>query len=222
VPKTAKSFHIQGLNPATDYDVDFIALCQAEDGKRTESEPAMLSIITLPEKVRNLRLDNAAPTSLTVKWDAPVVSTSHKYKVTISGRMPASDDDEEEMIDWVTPVDPIGGSTLNVSEQARRTISDYASTIEVAGDKTQYTFSKLPEIVGTGHAYTVEVVVVAASSRDGEVSSETTSGVFVTRPLAPTNLRLDKDRPRGITWYKSMTPHVRKYRVRFVMFFLLD
>ena len=55
---------------------------------------------------------------------------------------------------------------------------------------------------------------MAASSREGEVASMPASGIFVTRPLAPTNFRLDKDRPRGITWYKSMTPHVRKYRVR--------
>ena len=98
--------------------------------------------------------------------------------------------------------------------QAKHKISEYASTIEVPGDKTQYTFTKLPEIVGTGHAYTVDVIVVAASLREGEVASMPASGIFLTRPLAPTNLRLDKDRQRGIMWYKSMTPSVRKYRVR--------
>ena len=215
VAKFLKSFPITGLSPGTDYDIDFIALCQAEDGKRTDSEPASLSIITLPEKVRNLRLDNAAPTSMTIKWDAPVVSTSHKYKVSISGATPTNEDEEDEMIDFVTPVDNIGGSTMNIPEQVRNIkISEYASTIEVPGDKTQYTFTKLPDIVGTGHAYTVDVVVVAQSLREGEVSSLAASGVFVTRPLAPTNLRLDKDRPRGIIWYRSMTPSVRKYRVR--------
>ena len=161
-----------------------------------------MSIITLPERVRNLRLDNAAPTSLTIKWDAPVISTSHKYKVSISGKTQTIEDDEEETVDLVAVADNVGGSTLNIAEQAAHKISEYASTIEVPGDKTQYTFSKLPEIVGTGHAYTVEAIVVAASSREGDVSSLPSSGVFITRPLAPTNLRLDKDRPRGITWYE--------------------
>jgi hypothetical protein len=38
--------------------------------------------------------------------------------------------------------------------------------------------------------------------------------VFVTKPLAPTGLRLDKDRPRGILFHKSMTPYVQRYKVR--------
>lgn len=214
VSKNVKSFPIQGLSPGCDYDIAFIALCQAEDGKRTESEPSTISIITLPEKVRNLRMSDSTPTSITIKWDAPIVSTSHKYKVSISGATPSVEDDEQEMIDWVTPAAEFGGSTINMSDQTKHKISEYASTIEVPGDKTQFTFSKLPEIVGTGHAYTVDVIVVAASSREGEVSSLPASGVFLTKPLAPTNFRIDKDRPRGITWYKSMTPHVRKYRVK--------
>ena len=103
-------------NLGCDYDIAFIALCQAEDGKRTESEPSTLSIITLPEKVRNLRLDNSAPTSLTIKWDAPVVSTSHKYKVSISGSTPALEDDEQDS-EWVASTTEIAGSTFNLADQ---------------------------------------------------------------------------------------------------------
>ncbi len=82
-----------------------------------------MSIITLPEKVRNLRLDNSAPTSLTIKWDAPVVSTSHKYKVSISGSTPALEDDEQDS-EWVASTTEIAGSTFNLSDQVK-----FSSTI---------------------------------------------------------------------------------------------
>jgi hypothetical protein len=91
-------------------------LCQAEDGKRTESEPSTISIITLPERVRNLKLDSNTPTSLTIKWDAPVVSTSHKYKVSISGATPISGNDDEDQIEWISPPE-VTGSTFNLPEQ---------------------------------------------------------------------------------------------------------
>ena len=68
-----------------DYDISLTALCVSEDGKRTEGEASIISTTTLPEKIRNLRLENATANSLTIKWDAPVVSSNYKYKVNISG-----------------------------------------------------------------------------------------------------------------------------------------
>ena len=68
-----------------DYDISLTALCVAEDGKRTESDATPISTTTLPEKIRNLRLDNATANSLTIKWDTPVVSSNYKYKLNISG-----------------------------------------------------------------------------------------------------------------------------------------
>lgn len=91
---------------------------------------------------------------------------------------------------------------------------EFSSSIEVPGDKTQYTIAKLPEIVGTGYPYTIEVSVIVTTQRENEVTSNPVSGVFVTRPLAPTNLKPDKDKPRSIVWHKSMTPYVHRYRVR--------
>lgn len=209
-----KQFQIMGLMPACDYEINITSLCQSSDGKRTESEPFVLgNVATQPEKVRNLRLDNSTPTSIAIKWDAPVVSTNYKYKVSISGKTwSAVNDDEPDSLDWA-PTNEAGDVPMN-PDQARVKISDYASTIEVPGDKTQFTFSKLPEIVGTGHSYTIEVVVVATTSKEAEVYSDPSSGVFVTRPLAPTNLRIDTKRPRAITFYKSMTPSVSKYRIK--------
>lgn len=213
VPKFVKQFTIVGLVPASDYEINIISLCQAEDGKRTESEPFILSnVATKPEKVRNLRLDASAPTSLTIKWDAPVVSTNYKYKVSINGNTLTDRNDFEGSMDLITGYDG-GGSGINL-DQLRHKITEYASTIEVPGDKNQYTFSKLPEIIGTGHAYNIDVVVVATTSKEAEVSSDSSSGTFVTKPLAPTNFKIDKDKSRTIMWYRSMTPNVTKYRIR--------
>lgn len=92
---------------------------------------------------------------------------------------------------------------------------EFSSSIEVAGDKTQYTCAKLPEIVGTGYPYNIEVIVIVTTPRENEVTSLPVSGIFVTRPLAPTNLKPDKDKARSIVWYKSMTPYVKRYRVRY-------
>lgn len=209
VTKYVKQFSIVGLIPASDYEIDIISLCMAEDGKRTESEPFTLSnVATKPEKVRNLKLDSSTPTSLTIKWDAPVVSTSYKYKVSINGNTLTDDNSFEGSMDLLTGND-VGGGSSNLEHK----ITEYASTIEVPGDKTQYTFSKLPDI-GTGHAYNIDVVVVATTSKEAEVSSDSSRGTFVTRPLAPTNFRVDKDKTRTIVWNRSMTPTVTKYRIR--------
>lgn len=209
VTRASKSFVILGLGPGLDYDISIVSLCVIEDGKRTESDPELISATTLPEKVRNLRLDNATANSLTLKWDAPVVSSSYKYKLVISGNTTQSDNnDETDSMDWTT--EP---QAQNAIQEIQR-MSEFVSTIEVPGDKTQYTISKLPEIVGTGFPYSVEVSVIVTTSRENEVTSNAVSGIFTTKPLAPTNLRPDKEHPRGIVWHKSMTPHVQRYKVR--------
>ena len=106
----------------------------------------------MPEKIRNLRLDNATANSLTLKWDAPVVSANYKYKVTISGKTGEEEleTDEHDSLEWrFDQNDP----AAEAMELARPKMAEFVSTIEVPGDKTQYTLSKLPEIVGTGYAY---------------------------------------------------------------------
>ena len=215
VTRNSKNFVIQGLGPGLDYDISLTSLCVADDGKRTESDPAAISTTTLPEKIRNLRLDNATANSLTNKWDAPVVSANYKYKVTIRGKTGNEDEegnDEQDSLEWRfdQQVDP----ATEALELARPKMAEFVSTIEVPGDKTQYTLAKLPEIAGTGYAYSIEVCVVVVTPRENEVSSSPVSGIFVTKPLAPTNFRLDKERPRGILFHKSMTPYVQRYKVK--------
>ena len=141
------------------------------------------------------------------------MSSNYKYKVTISGKTGEEEEssDEQDSLEWrIEPTD----TALEAAELARPKMAEFVSTIEVPGDKTQYTLSKLPEIVGTGYAYSIEVCVVVTTPRENEVTSSPVSGIFLTRPLAPTNLRLDKDRPRGIFFHKSMTPYVQRYKIK--------
>jgi len=56
------------------------------------------STTTLPEKIRNLRLDNATANSLTIKWDAPVMSANYKYKVTIKGKVGEEEEGRDEQV----------------------------------------------------------------------------------------------------------------------------
>jgi hypothetical protein len=46
VTRASKSFVILGLGAGLDYDVSLTALCVAEDGKRTESEPTMIRCLS--------------------------------------------------------------------------------------------------------------------------------------------------------------------------------
>ena len=81
---------------------------------------------------------------------------------------------------------------MNVSRQSTiQNIRDFSSTFEVSGDKTQYTFTKLPEIIGTGHAYDITIVALVKTDKsDGEVISLENTERFITKPLPATNLKI--------------------------------
>ena len=81
---------------------------------------------------------------------------------------------------------------MNVSRQSTiQNIRDFSSTFEVSGDKTQYTFTKLPEIIGTGHAYDITIVALVKTDKsDGEVISPENTERFITKPLPATNLKI--------------------------------
>ena len=96
-------------------------------------------------------------------------------------------------------------------------IKDFTSTFEIMGDKTQHTFARLPERIGSGHSYDVTIVAITMSQRvdkndktsknSGEICSLDVTERFMTRPLAPTNVRVgNKENPLEICWMKSMTP----------------
>ena len=196
VLKSAKTFLIRNLQQCTDYDVDVTAVC-IKNSMRTESEPLSVKFTTLPETIRNLKMEHATPNSITVKWDIPVVTSGVKYILAISGKTnekETNDDNDEDM------------ENIENFEMVN---------IEVAGDKNQFTFSKLPDIIGSGHAFKVSIVTVYASPREIETTSEECQEIFMTKPIPPTHLDIGStNEPFQICWHKSMTPNVTKYRIR--------
>ena len=73
VPRTTRSFALQGLTPNQDYDVTMSALC-VYGSLRTEGEKVRLGLTTLPDRVRNLHMEHSSPNSISVKWDAPLIT----------------------------------------------------------------------------------------------------------------------------------------------------
>ena len=59
------------LQQAQDYDITVTTLC-VRDQITTESEASKISFTTLPESIKNLKLETSTPNSLTVKWDIPI------------------------------------------------------------------------------------------------------------------------------------------------------
>ena len=72
--------------------------------------------------------------------------------------------------------------------------------LQLISDKnqTKFTFSKLPEFIGSGHAYDVTIVAVVETQRTdkitkvtttSEVESPVTKERFMTKPLPPVDLK---------------------------------
>ena len=60
-----------------------MASYEASDKRRTESEPGELEVTTSLEKVRDLRLEEATETALTLKWDPVKVVSTQTYRLEI-------------------------------------------------------------------------------------------------------------------------------------------
>ena len=198
------------LQQCMDYDITVSTLCVkgTDSGSiKTESDAANYSFTTPPESVKNLKLENSTPNSLTVKWDIPTVTNGIKFVLGINANTgeDEADDDANE----------------NENEENKEiNIKDYeVNNIEVAPDKNQYTFSDIPKITGTGHAYDITVVTVYTSPRDVEVKSKEYKERFMTRPLPPTKLSVapvgdNEEKSLKICWNKSVTPNMTGYKVR--------
>lgn len=207
VTKASKSFLVRSLSSCQDYDIFVTALCLAEDGRKTESEPSSVTVTTLPEKIKNLHLENATPNSLSIAWDVVVATLNLKYKLVVSGDTGADEDgadhdddldpdeDEEDLV--VKP-------TTNMKE--------YSNTIEVPGDKTTYTISRLPDIIGSGHGYNITICAVSITAKENEVTGQAVSELFMTKPLPPSHLVLGKE--LELVWHRSITPSVKSYKIK--------
>ena len=102
----------------------------------------------------------------------------------------------------------------NEANKLEMNIHKFESSIEVPGDKTTYTFSKLPEVIGSGQAYLIRITAAVLTVKENEVFSPETSEKFITKPLPPTNLRVGGEGGLEILWHKSITPNVIGYKVR--------
>ena len=156
--KTKNSFQFVSMDPATDYDVSVVSLCVSKEGAREESDKAKNSFTTLPEPVKNLRMENSTPNSILVKWDAPSIPSSH-----------------------------VSRSKLRLSIKCLGS-ADHSQSVEAAADKTQFNFSRLPDPEGSGQMYEVEAVCSVVTAREINVKSKTTSAIFHTIPLKPSGL----------------------------------
>ena len=215
------------------------ALCvtdMSENGKRTESETEKVHLSTRPDVIKNLKLEKSFEHSFTLKWDAPIgASNVAKYKITISGNNEQAEEPDSAEIQGALYIfnylfaneaavclqfciSDEGEDGPGFSRQSTlQNIKDFTSTFEIMGDKTQHTFAKLPERIGSGHSYDVTIVAITMSQRvdkndhtsknSGEICSLDVTERFMTRPLAPTNVRVgNKENPLEICWMKSMTP----------------
>ena len=79
--------------------------------------PANIGLTTLPETVKNLRLDNALSNSLLVKWDPISTAAGTQSKIKLSIESCAFEGE-----DW-----------------------EYKFSTDLTDDKTTFLFSKIPE-----------------------------------------------------------------------------
>jgi hypothetical protein len=183
ITKAKQSWPFGDMVPATDYDITVAASC-AWSNQVEESEKTKVSLTTIPEAIRNLRMESATHNSIIVKWDASSIPAQHlqqsKLRMTIVG---------------------IG--------------VEYSHSVDIPADKTQYNISKLPDPEGSGRKYAVSIVCSVLTQRNNEVQSKSVESVCATIPLKPSGLKVSGDGSKmEITWTKSPTPHVVKYKVR--------
>ncbi len=99
---TTPSFFLTSLSPASEYEVTVLSVASSlamtqnditdivgkatktTTTKKYESEAATIDLFTLPEVVRNLRLDSATPNSIVIKWDAPAQVDSNQILLLVA------------------------------------------------------------------------------------------------------------------------------------------
>ena len=132
--KYATKHEIKDLQSCQDYEINIKTLCKIpENGRGTESDDSWAYLTTLPENIKNLKEENSGPHSLTVKWDALIVASNLKYRLTIHGNTKTHDKPDE-------PVDfYVGG---NQSAKSMSSIKDPISRSTTVQDIEDYHFTK--------------------------------------------------------------------------------
>ena len=93
---------------------------------------------------------------------------------------------------------------------------DYSSSAEVPSVRNTFNCSKLPDIIGTGQKYWLQVTYSHSFKTKGQVQvieSFPLNAAFFSKPLAPTNFRFGKHE-NEIIWARSLSLTVTTYRVK--------
>ena len=185
----------KGLLSSVEYEVAGVSVCRntwcrklinlniSQHSNDIKSDPAFASFVTHPKPPLNLRLENAQAASLKVKWDAPN-ECFFKPGYTVSLR-PL----DEEVIDTL-------GDEI---------IKDVEGTV--------YTFTKLPDVIGSGKKYEIEVKTTI--NVGGKIlESDVIKKVFTTKPLPPELLKIINSNCQEFSWKRCQTKDVKKYKFK--------
>ena len=149
------------------------------------------------------------------------------------------EESEPTTINVTTPPEPITGLKLESSTPSSMTLKwdsanlplaaqnyrikislegldgyEFSQEVFLAGEETQYVFSKLPDPSASGRMFKATAVLSFLTQGEYEVSSNETSVLVCSPPHKPTNLKISKGTDFGITWTKSETQHVTRYKLK--------
>ena len=148
-----------------------------------KSDEAIVGFVTHPRPPQNVRLDSAQASSLRVRWDPPA-ECSVKPAFSLT----------------IKPLD--------------KEVSDhFGDEFNKEVDSNIFTFSKLPEVIGSGQRYEVGVSTIV--NIGGKVfQSEAVKKIFITKPLPPEQIEISNSNCDEFSWKRSLTRGVTKYKFR--------
>ena len=185
-----------GLMSTVEYELVCIAICKNSTKTKTvpnilisqateiKSDEAIVGFVTQPRPPLNVRLDSAGASSLRVRWDPPSDTGSAKPSFSLT----------------IQPLD---------KEVAEQFGEEFIKEV----DSNIFTFSKLPEIIGSGQKY--EVAIRTSVNIGGKVfQSEAVKKIFMTKPLPPEQIEISNSNCDEFSWKRSQTRGVTKYKFR--------
>ena len=183
------------LTSTREYVVALASVCQDSGPRPPDLSPLprvfsdfiCRTFVALPKAPSNLRLDTCQPTSLKVKWDQPLDCISKPiFKLLLA------------------PLQPELAARMEGELGPREC------------DTPVFTFSRLPDVLGSGQPYQVSVEAVVAISGKSYFSSKTKK-IFLSRPLPPTNLVVISSEEQKLGWRRSKSPGITKYKFKIKM-----
>ena len=194
--KNSRGINLTHLDSATEFLASVATFCLEDDnrGRAAENQVSSnflesvsdlveVSAVTLPPPPSNLRLEASYATSLKVKWEPPALPQT--VKVTYRVKIEAK------------------------NQIVRNKMVEESKEVEAA----VYTFSHLPDILGTGEMYKVTIETVVTISGKSHYSSAITEQ-FSTKPLPPEKLVVVDPTSQLFSWQRSPSPSVTRYKLK--------